>query len=126
VAARTLLQLLITAAYVLLPVRPSAADLHQARLTRTLDAAYNTLNLAQAARAAIARSPAMSRSAGEFATARAKAEDAARADPAVVGAALDAGVFVRAPPAPPGYSKGNREGAGRFVREQWGRVVRRK
>ncbi|BEJ05914.1 hypothetical protein CcaverHIS641_0304360 [Cutaneotrichosporon cavernicola] len=70
-------------AYILLPVRPSPADLTQARLTRTLDAAYNTLNLAQAARAAITRSPAMSRSAAEWATIRAKAEDNARSDAAV-------------------------------------------
>ncbi|CAK9779760.1 hypothetical protein CC85DRAFT_261668 [Cutaneotrichosporon oleaginosum] len=122
--ARALVQLAITAAYVLLPVRPSPADLNNARLTRTLESAYNTLSLAQAARTAIAGSPALSRSAGEWAAARVKAEDAARSDPAVVGAALDAGVYERGP-AGPGYAKSNREGAGRFVRAQWGRVVRR-
>ncbi|BEI82566.1 hypothetical protein CcaverHIS002_0304340 [Cutaneotrichosporon cavernicola] len=89
--ARVIAQLSLTMAYILLPVRPSPADLTQARLTRTLDAAYNTLNLAQAARAAITRSPAMSRSAAEWATIRAKAEDNARSDAAVVGAALDSG-----------------------------------
>lgn len=67
----------------------------------------------------------MSRSAAEWATARTKAEDKARADPAVVAAALDAGVFERGP-GEPGHTPQSREGAGRFVRAQWGRVVKRK
>ncbi|GMK56939.1 hypothetical protein CspeluHIS016_0307790 [Cutaneotrichosporon spelunceum] len=123
--ARALAQFALTAAYVLLPVRPSAADLTQARLTRTLDAAYNTLNLAKAARAAITRSPAMSRSAAEWAAMRAKAEDSAGTDPAVVGAALDAGVFERSAAGVAGHTRQSREGAARFVGSQWARVVRK-
>ncbi|BEJ13400.1 hypothetical protein CspHIS471_0305740 [Cutaneotrichosporon sp. HIS471] len=121
---RVIAQLSLTVAYILLPVRPSPADLTQARLTRTLDAAYNTLNLAQAARAAITRSPAMSRSAAEWATIRAKAEDNARSDAAVVGAALDSGVFERSASGVARPTTQSREGAGQFVRAQWARVVR--
>lgn len=116
-------------------MRPSPSSLAQSRLIRTLDSAYNTLNLTHAARNAISRSPAMARSAAQFAAVRAKAEDQARADAAVVGAALDVGVYERSSAAGPasgpggpgkaGHTARSRAGAREFVRGQWGRVIRR-
>lgn len=106
-------------------MRPSPSELAASRLLRTLDSAYNTLNLTNAARTAIARSPAMARSSAAWVAYRSRAEDKARSDPDVVKAALEAGVFEKTAGEGAGHTARTRERTREFVKGQWGRVVRR-
>lgn len=104
VKVRSVLLLLVTAGYVLLPVRPTQQMEVEMELMRVLDQTYTTLNLTNSARSAIARSGELEKLSQEH-----QRESARNMEQARRGEQLD-------PEA--------RENSRRFVRAKWESVVR--
>lgn len=79
-AARNVVLLLITALYVLAPVRTAPAVLTQEQLKTVLEGAAQTNRLIHAVRGAVVREPALLKTATQGEVAFARAEDRAIAD----------------------------------------------
>jgi hypothetical protein len=108
----------MTVAYIATPLPPDAkmADIV---LLRSLDNALKTQRIASLARAAIARSPAMSRLSNDRREVRFRAEERARTDANVVTRAQQASLYVGNEQNPVA-----KDGSRRFIVGEWKRLVK--
>lgn len=104
VRARGVVLWLLTAGYVLLPVRPTQTQEVQHELIRTLDASYTVANLTSSARSAVTRSPRLSALAAEYER---------KNNEAITKGRRENGIHPEA-----------KNNAARFVRDKWESVVR--
>lgn len=108
----------MTVAYIYMPI-PQDARAAEIALVRSLDNAFKTQRITSLARAAIARSPAMSRLSNERREARARAEDRARTETTVVAAAQAAGLFEGND-----HARVPRDNSRRWLVSEWKRLVK--